>query len=248
MQLKQEYNVVKELRGLLGFGWDCQNCIVTTDSEVWDAYIKVSMSFVDHCSSHAWLQNLSNNKLKTFRTKPFPLYNTIGDLIDGTQATGEGVFQAGQMSAFDCNISPTHNNSPSDTNIDPSLLEISTVCKTAKGKGHATNTQVSISINSCWLFYWHSIHLLPPNKKLGSMFYQSDDLYSSELYLASPKASPLPSLPPAKRKHSHTKSAGPSNSNAQRSRCVSTGWACPTYLNRWQILPSRSRRDAQLRP
>ena len=91
--------------------------------------------------------------MKTFRTKPFPLYNAIGDLVDGTRATGEGVFQAGQTSAFDRNVSPTHDDSPSDTNIDPSLRETSTVRKTAKGKGRATDTQVSISINSCWLFY-----------------------------------------------------------------------------------------------
>ena len=41
-QIKQEYDTVKELRGLSGFGWDPQLCTVTAEMEVWDAYIKVS--------------------------------------------------------------------------------------------------------------------------------------------------------------------------------------------------------------
>jgi hypothetical protein len=82
--------------------------------------------------------------VKTFCTKAFPLYNQFGDLIDGTQATGEGVFHAGGMSAFDPNDSPTHGDSPSsDANIDPSLREISNVPKASKGKGRAAVTQVS---------------------------------------------------------------------------------------------------------
>lgn len=80
--------------------------------------------------SHICTQNLSPNKakmVKTFRTKPFPLFDAIGDLIDGTRATGEGVFQAGQTSVFDCHDSPTHDNSPSlvDPRIDPVLIEAS---------------------------------------------------------------------------------------------------------------------------
>lgn len=41
-QLKQEYDLVKELRGLSGFGWEPQLCTVTADSDVWVAYLKVS--------------------------------------------------------------------------------------------------------------------------------------------------------------------------------------------------------------
>jgi hypothetical protein len=41
-QFKQEYDVVKELRGLSGFGWDPCLCTVTAERDVWDAYIKVS--------------------------------------------------------------------------------------------------------------------------------------------------------------------------------------------------------------
>jgi hypothetical protein len=60
--------------------------------------------------------------VKIFRSKPFPLFDAIGDLVNGTRATGEGVFQAGRQSMFDQNGSPTCSNSPSsDTNINPAL-------------------------------------------------------------------------------------------------------------------------------
>jgi len=40
-QLKQEFDIVKTLRGLSGFGWDDERKIVTASSDVWDAYIEV---------------------------------------------------------------------------------------------------------------------------------------------------------------------------------------------------------------
>ena len=62
--------------------------------------------------------------VKAFRTKPFPLFNAIGDLIDGSRATGEGTFRAGITSTFDHHDSPTRDASPSsfDSKIDPVLL------------------------------------------------------------------------------------------------------------------------------
>ena len=65
--------------------------------------------------------------VKTFCTKPFPLFDAIGDLIDGTHATGEGIFQARQTSVFDQHNSPAHDNSPGSVNsrIDPVLIEVS---------------------------------------------------------------------------------------------------------------------------
>lgn len=53
-QLKQEYDVVKEIRGLSGFGWDPQLCTVTADSDVWAAYIKVS-TFSCGIHTHAYM-------------------------------------------------------------------------------------------------------------------------------------------------------------------------------------------------
>ena len=80
--------------------------------------------------THICLQNLNPNKaklVKTFRTKPFPLFDAIGDLIDGTRATGEGTFQAGQTSVFDHHDSPPRDISPCsfESKIDPILLEVS---------------------------------------------------------------------------------------------------------------------------
>ena len=43
-QLKQEYEVIKELRGLSGFGWDETKKLVTATAEVWDAYLAVSVA------------------------------------------------------------------------------------------------------------------------------------------------------------------------------------------------------------
>jgi hypothetical protein len=75
-------------------------------------------------------QNLSPNKakmVKKFCTKPFPLFNAIGDLIDGTRATGNGVFWAGQTSTFDHHDSPVCDNSldSMDSKINLVLLEAS---------------------------------------------------------------------------------------------------------------------------
>ena len=41
-QLKQEYDTVKELCKLLGFGWDDTKMCVTAPHSVWEEYCKVS--------------------------------------------------------------------------------------------------------------------------------------------------------------------------------------------------------------
>ena len=42
LQLKQEFDMVKELHGLLGFGWDDGHKVVTAPADVWEAYLEVS--------------------------------------------------------------------------------------------------------------------------------------------------------------------------------------------------------------
>ena len=60
-------------------------------------------------------------KAKPFKNKSFPLFDNIGDLVDGTRATGEYVFQGGQ--------SPTQSNESTlapisyDGQIDLILLQ-----------------------------------------------------------------------------------------------------------------------------
>ncbi|KAH9042420.1 hypothetical protein EDB84DRAFT_1559391 [Lactarius hengduanensis] len=64
--IKQEFETVKELRGLLGFGWeDAKKTVMATD-KVWEAYLA------------------------------FPLYNNIVELVNGTRATGANTIQFGQ--------------------------------------------------------------------------------------------------------------------------------------------------------
>ena len=118
-QLKLEYDVVKELRGLSGFNWDAMLSTVQGDPDVWTAYIKVrsGRTWIHRSITHVCSQNLSASKAKTVKTfhgKPFPLFDAIRDLIDGTCTTGRGAFQAGQASAFDNSDhdSIIHDNSP----------------------------------------------------------------------------------------------------------------------------------------
>jgi hypothetical protein len=42
LQLKQEFDIVKELRGISGFGWDDERKVVTASPEVWEPYLEVS--------------------------------------------------------------------------------------------------------------------------------------------------------------------------------------------------------------
>ena len=70
-------------------------------------------------------------KAQPFRKKGFPLFDDIGNLIDGTRATGEFAFRAGQ-SRQTPGPSYTRHSSPAtppgddyDARIDPELLDIS---------------------------------------------------------------------------------------------------------------------------
>ena len=49
-----------------------------------------------------WVVSKKHPKAKPFKNKSFPFFDNIGDLFDGTHATGEYVFQGGQ--------SPTQSN------------------------------------------------------------------------------------------------------------------------------------------
>ena len=74
--------------------------------------------------------------VKTFCRKPFPLFDAIRDLIDGTSATSRGVFQAGQASSFDNSDhdsvihdnSPILNDSPDSINSRINLILLEASC------------------------------------------------------------------------------------------------------------------------
>ncbi|KAH9013586.1 hypothetical protein EDB84DRAFT_1568586 [Lactarius hengduanensis] len=110
-KLKQEYDTVKELRKLSGFGWDPAKKCVTASLDVW----------TDYCKKHP--------KAGPFRKKGFPFFDEIGDLIDGTRATGEFAFRGGQSAGPShtrhSSASPTPPPNNDSFAIDPVLLDVS---------------------------------------------------------------------------------------------------------------------------
>ena len=136
---------------------------VQADPDVWTAYIKVRSggTWIHRSITHICSQNLSASKakmVKTFCEKPFPLFDAIGDLINGTCATGRGVFQAGQASAFDnsnqdsiiCDNSAIPNDSPDliNSRIDLILLEASCNMKDKASK-QVHSIQIQRKIADC---------------------------------------------------------------------------------------------------
>jgi hypothetical protein len=114
-QLKQEYDIIKELWNLSGFGWDDVKKCVMVSHTIWADYCKVHITciYVGHsCLSHVLLPQ-SHPKVKPFCKKGFPLFDKIGNLIDGTCATGEFAFRAGQT----LGPSNTHHSLPCYSSI-----------------------------------------------------------------------------------------------------------------------------------
>ncbi|KAF8256442.1 Myb/SANT-like DNA-binding domain-containing protein [Lactarius quietus] len=101
-RLKQEFDTVKKLRGLSGFGWDDIEQKVTASDDVWEDYLKVKEHH-DH---------------QKFQHKKFPLFDEIADLVDGTRAMGTNAFRAGQTSLYE---PPSYD----DPSLDPALRDIS---------------------------------------------------------------------------------------------------------------------------
>ncbi|TFK81401.1 hypothetical protein K466DRAFT_502170, partial [Polyporus arcularius HHB13444] len=62
------------------FSWNDERGVIMADDNVWDTFIK------SHPRSKKW-------------SKQFPLYNRIGNLLNGLQAQGKGTVHVGQVSA-----------------------------------------------------------------------------------------------------------------------------------------------------
>ncbi|PIL27222.1 hypothetical protein GSI_10366 [Ganoderma sinense ZZ0214-1] len=73
-----EFVVVRTLRGQSGFGWDEENSLVMAPEDVWKKYLEA------HPEAKKWCKT------------PFPLYDDICSLVDGTVATGEGAYRPGE--------------------------------------------------------------------------------------------------------------------------------------------------------
>ncbi|KAF8065310.1 hypothetical protein FPV67DRAFT_1671582 [Lyophyllum atratum] len=115
--LKANFAIVKSLKEKSGWGWDDEKKIIVVSDDVWQEFLKVKP------------------KLDQWRTKPFPIYDDMADLIDGAMATGENSFVPGQAStAQDLSpaLTPVHAHSPDwgsiksededDFPLDPLLL------------------------------------------------------------------------------------------------------------------------------
>ena len=70
-QLKKDYLIMKTLLEQSGFGYEGNTGLVTATSDVWERYVE------------------KHKEAKKFRTKAFPLYDSLDDIYTGQLATGE---------------------------------------------------------------------------------------------------------------------------------------------------------------
>ncbi|KAJ1283932.1 hypothetical protein BS78_03G165200 [Paspalum vaginatum] len=78
-ELKNDYKVVKQARKQSGASWNNERGMIVAEPAVWDNIIK------------------SNPNAKMFRTKPFPLFEALGELHDGNTAEGTYNFTSAQL-------------------------------------------------------------------------------------------------------------------------------------------------------
>jgi hypothetical protein len=62
IQLKQEFDIVKDLRATSGFKWNDQEQSIRAPREVWDAYIKVSNTLTPRTSSREYFTDTPNGE------------------------------------------------------------------------------------------------------------------------------------------------------------------------------------------
>ncbi|KZT39311.1 hypothetical protein SISSUDRAFT_1098751 [Sistotremastrum suecicum HHB10207 ss-3] len=81
-RMKGEYKLIKWLRNQSGFGWNAGKQTVTADDEVWAALMKPMPL---------------KKKLQPFQKKAFPLFDTLGALVDGVMAQGSRALIPGNI-------------------------------------------------------------------------------------------------------------------------------------------------------
>ncbi|KAL5647600.1 hypothetical protein ACJX0J_041955, partial [Zea mays] len=69
-ELKRDYKALKEARQQSGVSWDERLCRIEAEEPIWNNL------------------TTSNERLKKFRTKSFPLFEALGELHDGNIAEG----------------------------------------------------------------------------------------------------------------------------------------------------------------
>ena len=88
--------------------------VLDLNNDVWDKYLKVrDVLLSDVIVMHMYPQ--SRPKLKQWRTKPFPLYDEMADLVDGSRASGKRKYKPKKKREEE-------TPGPSSIPIDPVLL------------------------------------------------------------------------------------------------------------------------------
>ena len=86
------------MRGRSGWGWNHQTLLPNIPHDVWETYITVSLLhffiYLFKLSNAPSIQ--SHPKAKPYRTKPFPLFDDMAELVGLTRATGHGSYRAGE--------------------------------------------------------------------------------------------------------------------------------------------------------
>ncbi|KAJ7194982.1 hypothetical protein GGX14DRAFT_677828 [Mycena pura] len=112
---KADYLVVKSLREKSGFGWDDERHLIIVEDDIFEELLKT-------CPNAA-----------KWRTKPYPFYDEMADLVDGAIATGTNSFvPSGPTPAID-----SDSDKDEDDMIDP-------VLRGAGGVVHAASREESI--------------------------------------------------------------------------------------------------------
>ncbi|KAF8240045.1 hypothetical protein L208DRAFT_892280 [Tricholoma matsutake] len=103
--LKKDYASVKKLKEMSGFGWDDTKRAVTAPNEVWDKLLE------------------KHPKLGKWRSKGFPLFDDMADLVDGTYAMGTNVYRPGHDNTPEKSDSGSSDDDgqPLTQSIDPTL-------------------------------------------------------------------------------------------------------------------------------
>ncbi|XP_062201039.1 uncharacterized protein LOC133903625 [Phragmites australis] len=99
-ELKREYKMLKEVRKQSGTHWNEHKCMIEAEQPIWDNII---MSFP---------------KAKKFQTKPFPLFDALGELYDGH--TAEGTMNFTSVEPTQPSITQVNDDEAQDMENDPS--------------------------------------------------------------------------------------------------------------------------------
>ena len=115
--LRRHWIAISDMRRQSGFGWDDSLCTVTASDDTWARYLTVSeLPERIRCSpvqSFLILLSQSHPKARMWRDRPWKLYDTYNEVLDGSNATGKNV------------VAP-HGDTPTPppSQIDPFVTEL----------------------------------------------------------------------------------------------------------------------------